>query len=343
MQTLEKPYANFIQEAELFFVTKFITSSTIKKMFQDCLDIMFDITKAADAGRGIIAYNKHYGQGKTFFFDVANHRFRRKYGRNYFVKTSAKQLAQIYKDHGEEALLKFISCKNLFIDDIGDEGENKVFKHYSNQMNVLRWVILKRYEFWTEKGWKTFGTTNLSIEQIANEYDGRVADRIEHMTHWMDFSFMKEGKSFRQFDGTRRLTPSEVEANWNKFRKPVEEQRVDVIKYLNELLQEDDEYLNTNDFGRWNFVKSYLVERSLIDVSVIDEETLKVAEVLAYQDANNTAKSQYSHAGEGLKALRKKAARDKVGNKKIQEIAECILVKKKIIELKQKNYVFKPM
>ena len=75
-----------------------------------------------------------------------------------------RTLVKIFVEQGEEALLKFISCKNLFIDDIGDEGERKVFKHFSNEMNVIRYVILKRYEFWLdeEKEWKTYATTNLS-------------------------------------------------------------------------------------------------------------------------------------------------------------------------------------
>lgn len=345
-QKLENKYESWKWESETFFITKFIESSTIKKMFSDCLDIIFDITKTTESNRGIVAFNPAYGQGKTFFFDVTNHRYKRKTGRNLFVRTSSKDLVNLFVQEGEEALLKFISCKNLFIDDIGDEGERKVFKHYSHEMNVLRYVILKRYEFWTdkEKEWKTYATTNLSKGQIAQQYDGRVADRLSQMCYWMDFKFLKDGKSFRQYEGTRKLTKEEVKERWKMSMKNTKKedgnQKSFVIDYLNELLQESDEYIDLNDFTRWSFIKPYLVERKLVDLDSVDEDLLQSAELVAINQKSKTARGSLKHAGEAMMSVKAKQARDGVTDKDVYRIAELLLVKKAFKKLKEESYVF---
>ena len=341
---LEQKYESWKWEAETFFITKFIESGTIKDMFKNCLDIIFNITDTTESNRGIVAYNSAYGQGKTFFFDVANHRFRRKTGKNLFVRTSSKDLVNIFVKEGEEALLKFISCKNLFIDDIGDEGERKIFKHYSHEMNVIRYVILKRYEFWLdeEKEWKTYATTNLSKVQIAVQYDGRVADRLSQMCYWLDFKFLKDGKSFRQYDGTRKLTKKEVDEKWkmSESRTRVVQEKINVINYLNELILESDEYVELNDFTRWNFIKPYLVERNLVDLEAIDEELLNSVEMIAMNQKSKHARGTMKHAGEAMMSVKTKQARDSIKSKDVYYFAELLLVKKAFKKLRNEQYKF---
>lgn len=342
-QLLEKVFQNWKKEAEMFFVTKFIESPTIKNHFSNCLDIIFKVTGTIDSNRGIIAYNRSYGQGKSFFFEVMNHRFRRRKGKSYFVVTSAKDLVQIFKDGGEVELLKFIKCKRLFIDDIGDEGKIKFFKHYANEMNVLRYVLLKRYEFWLSKGWLTYGTTNLSEEQMAKEYDGRVADRLQQMCHWMSFEFLSNGKSFRQYEGTRRLTPEEIKSSWNLFKKEPVKEKIDFIGYLNSMMQEEEGYLMSPDWTRWQMIKPYLEERDLIDINSIGEEEMKRAEVIVQTEAADTTKRRLKSMSESLQSYRANKARKSVSGLEVIKVAECLLIREKFLELKSNNYVFEPI
>lgn len=343
LKKLNEKYDNWKWEAETFFITKFVDSKTIQETFKNCLDIVFNISGLVDVNRGIVAHNQAYGQGKTFFFNVLNHRYKRKTGKDFFVNTSSKALVKIFKEHGEDALLEFITCKNLFIDDLGDEGQTKIFKHYSNEMNVLRYVVLKRYEFWDEHNWRTFITTNLSIGQIAKEYGGRAADRLKQMCHMVSFGFLGGGKSFRQYSGTRKLTAEEIKLRWkcvDDVMSQIIKEKVDVISYLNEMLKEDDLYLAINDFSRWSFIKPYMLERNLIDIDNIDDETWKAAEMLAIYDAGSSVRGKLKHAGEAIVAVKAKKARDGVKTSKVNYIAECIVTKKAFIELKEKNYVF---
>lgn len=345
-EKLNIAYENFKEEAELFFVSKYIDSSTISTAFKNCLDICFNITKTVDSSKGIIASSTHYGQGKTFFFDVMQHRFRRRFGRNFLVKTSAKELASIYTTAGKDKnpqteLDKFIRCKNLFIDDIGDEGHKKTFFHYSNSLNVVNYVLLKRYEWWKEKGWKTYGTTNLTEEQMANEYDGRVIDRLKEMCHWQNFSFVAGGKSFRQFNGVRKLTAEEYNANLALHTKKEQEVKVDMIKYLNDLLQEEDDYLMINDWHRWGFVKPYLLERELVDLNSYDVEMLERAEKLAVLEASRDTKSALKHASETLQKVQGNIAKNNISKDDKFRILECLLVRDAFMGLRDKKYVFK--
>ena len=147
---IKKVFNNFKKEVELFFMTKFITGVTLEKTYSRCLDILYNITGNEDSARGILAFNPRYGQGKSFFFDVVNHRHRRIKGRNLFVRTTAKELCEIYTStekgsNPESRLIKFISVKQLFIDDIGDElKEGAIRSNYSNKLNVMRFVLLKK-------------------------------------------------------------------------------------------------------------------------------------------------------------------------------------------------------
>lgn len=347
---IEKVFNNFIEEAELFFVSKFVTSDTIKQTYSDCLDIVYNITGTKDSSKGIMAFNVKYGQGKSFFFDVVNHRHRRRYGRNIFKKTTAKELCNIYTSAGsnedpEQKLLKFISVKNLFIDDIGDElKEGKERSHYSNKLNVIRFVLLKRYEFWTDvdKRWKTYGTTNLTIEQMGSNYDGRVADRLLQMTYFTEFNFLSKG-SFRQLGETRMLTSEEVNRNWAKFEKEKEIESMDLEKYFNELIHEDDSYFENMDVSFWTFVKDYLMRKDLLnedDFNKIDVKHLDASELLLRRDTRESNRSRLKHAPGNVRTMVLEEAMSKISKKKIYSVAENMIARKKFMELRSKKHVF---
>jgi DNA replication protein DnaC len=344
---IQKAFENFIQESELFFVKKFITSETIKKEYSFCLDVIFDITKTKDTTKGVIAFSQKYGQGKSFFFDVVNHRHRRLKGCNLYKRTTAKELAQIYTSAGmgedpQTKLDEFIRVKNLFIDDIGDEGENKTFSHYANKLNVLRYVLLKRYEFWEKKGWKTFGTTNLTLEQIASNYDGRVADRLFQMCYWKEFNFLKNG-SFRQVDETRKLTQQEIKDNWKKLEVPEKTVKVDFEQYFNELIHESDEYFQEKDISFWTLVKEYLLEKGLLmskDFEGIQDDELESAKMFLRHDVRESKKQTYRHATSDIRSLHIKEALKRIKPEQIVNVAQNRIARQKFMELREIKFKF---
>lgn len=345
---IEKVFNNFIEEAELFFVSKFVTSPTIKKKYSDCLDIVYNVTKTKDPTKGIMAFNVKYGQGKSFFFDVVQHRHRRRWGRNIFKKTTAKDLCNVYTSAGknidpEKELIKFISVKNLFIDDIGEElKEGKERSRYSNKLNVIRFVLLKRYELWIEHGWRTFGTTNLTIEQIGENYDGRVADRLLQMTYWFEFNFLSSG-SFRQVAETRKLTSEEVTRNWMKFEKKKEIESMDLEKYFNELVKDDDSYFTNKGVSFWTFVKGYLIRKDLLnedDFNKIDLKHLDASELLLRRDTRDLSRTRLRHAPGNVRAVDLDEAMGRITKKHIYDVAENMVARKKFMELRSKKHVF---
>lgn len=205
MTPQEDAYKHYKEEAEEQFLTKFLDESPkIKQTIIRALSVVLNLNKEP-LKKGLMLYSKSYGQGKTLFFEIVHSRFLRKTGLNIWRKTTAKELREIYSNEGQEGLRVFISCRNLFIDDVGDEEEKT--KYFGDDMNVLRYVILKRYEMWTEKGFLLHLTTNLSIEEIAERYSSRVADRLLEMSEKIEFDFI-DG-SFRQVSSTRRLTKEE--------------------------------------------------------------------------------------------------------------------------------------
>jgi len=349
-EKLNGHYQSFKVEAENFFVTKFITSPTIDKEITNCLDIIFDITKTVDSNKGVIVFSQKYGQGKSFFFDILDHWFFRIKGHRLFKRTTAKELAALYSDTStnddpQRRLDDFIKVKNLFIDDIGDEGENKTFHNYSNSLNVLRYVLLKRYEYWNEKGWKTYGTTNLTIEQIASNYDGRVADRLLQMSHWREFTFLKSG-SFRQVSETRKLSKAEIEKNALKFVKPEKPvERVDMEKYFNSLIEETDEYLSSRPASFWEFVKRYLIEKELLNQKDFDKkitiERLKNSRTILRSETREYKKSQLRHAPADVRNNSVTKALESITESQITNTAENIIAKEKFMQLRKKKHVFK--
>lgn len=348
-EKLAKSYESFKLEAETFFVSKFITSPTIDSEICNSIDIIFDVTKTVDSNRGLIAFSQKYGQGKSFFFDVLDHWFFRRKEFRLFKRTTAKELAALYSDttsneDPQKRLDDFIKVRNLFIDDIGDEGENKTFHNYSNSLNVLRYVLLKRYEYWNEKGWKTYGTTNLTIEQIASNYDGRVADRVLQMCHWREFTFLKSG-SFRQVAETRKLNKSEIEKNAIKFQKPeTPVERVNMEKYFNDLIAESDEYLSSQSLSFWDFVKVYLLEKGLLNQKDFDkkltDEKIKYSEIMVKEETREYQKSKLKHAPTTIRNNSVKRAIEAITKKQIINTAESIIAKEKFMELRKKKHVF---
>lgn len=345
---LEKVYLNFIEEAELFFVKPFISTEKIKKEYTECLDIIYGITKQMDSNRGIIAHNPKYGQGKSFFFEVVNHRNLRTKGKYAFKWTTARELCDIYVSTNKnqdplKRLNDFINVKNLFIDDIGDELRDSDIRHnYSNKINVIRYVLLRRYDLWVEKGYKTFGTTNLEINDIADKYDGRLADRFLQMTYFKKFDFLENG-SFRQISKTRRLTEKEIQQSFQKFEKPKEVEKINLSDYFNDLINESDSYLDNQGLIFWEFVKSYMIECKIIQESAfksINDLELEKAEFVLRKEAKYNTYSNLKHAPNETKRIAIKKVIKKITGNTVYEAAKTIIAKDKFMELRKNKHVF---
>lgn len=342
---MDKYFLKFVEEAELFFVKKYIYNSKLEKKISFCLDVIFNITKnpEIDYSKGIIVFSKKYGQGKSFFFEVVFHRHRRLYNKNLYKRTTSKDLVNVFKEQGESGLLEFINVKNIFIDDIGDEGDNKEFSHYNNKMNVIRFVMLKRYELWVEKGWRTFGTTNLTIQDIAENYDGRVADRIMQMVYFEEFDFLEKG-SFRQVKESRKLTQEEINFNLQKFKKEEQVQKVDVKAYMNGLLKEKDEYLYNLGEVTWTMIRNYLLENRFLEqkeIENIPDNVLETARVVAKKNARENIKVLMANC---LKEAQRNALDKRISsinNSEVLNIAQNSIAKRRFFELKeQPNFKF---
>lgn len=193
-------------EIESFWFKPFYVNAEMNGKIFQAINLLFGITNQSSIKKGLCITSPLYGQGKTLFFDACNYRKRRRTGQYMFKSMSSKDIVDMYrntdKDHSPKgSLSKIFQNKHLFIDDLGEEGgagyDSKVFNHYGNKMNVLEYVILKRYDQWRKHGHVTHFTTNLSETEILDSYGPRAADRLKHMCSHVDFSFLKKGESFR--------------------------------------------------------------------------------------------------------------------------------------------------
>lgn len=347
---LDKVYSNFIEEAELFFVTRFIDSQKIKNEYQYCLDVLFNISGTKDTTKGLIAFNSNYGQGKSFFFDVVHHRIKRTQNRNLWKRVTARELCEVYtsadaKEDATKKLDKFIQVKHLFIDDIGDElkdGKMKVV--YGNKLNVLRYVLLKRYDLWNQKGFKTYGTTNITLNQFAENYDGRLADRIMQMCYWRSFGFLGDGQSFRQIEETRKLTQEEIRKNWLKFQPKKELEPLDLDKYFNSMLNSTEEAIETQSLSFWKFCKTFLISKDLVKEKdfdlVITQERMNAAREKLIYDKRQVIKTEYRHAPAGVFSNQIEQMKASITEEEVKEFAKCNIVKGIFLNLKSKQHKF---
>lgn len=346
MIELENAFNAFKEEAELCFVKNFIISDKIKKEYSNCLDIIFNLTGTTDATKGVLAYNKWYGTGKSFFFDVVYSRCDR-LTQKPFKKTSAKELRFIFEQEGQEGLENFIKCKNIFIDDIGDEDDKDgsyTFHHYKTSLNVMRYVLLKRYEYWSEFGWKTFGTTNLDLPKMAKIYDHRVADRLAQMVYIREFDFLQDGESFRQSESTRLLTKSEIKENLEKSKpEPKAPEPLDLEKYFNELISEPDDYFSEQPNSFWEFTKQYLVKKEILtpaDFNQIDADFLDSARMVLRNDKRAIVRLEAKHTKNFVRNKIMERTLSSITSDSVYKAAENLIARRKFMELRQKLHNF---
>lgn len=298
MTPQEQAYLNYKEEAEAYFLTTFLDGSPkIKERITEALNVVLNLDKKP-IKKGLIVYSKSWGQGKTLFFEIIYNRVFRLSGKRLFKKTTAKELREVYTKNGLAGLKEFISCRDLFIDDLGDEEEEA--KHFGDDLNVLKFVLLNRYEMWINKNFQLYLTTNLSINEIAERYDGRVADRLMQMTETVEFDFI-EG-SFRQVKNSRRLSEQEKK---KEVKQEAKKQNYDndYLIYLDrmaeEVRQEIDLVAHWSDF----WVMYLFFERKGFELRKPTEEDQERAKVIIKQDKvlNSGKRADLQQIKEGLK------------------------------------------
>lgn len=348
MEKLKKSFENFKEEAELFFVTKFKITDKIEDEFQFSLDVIFNITGEKDVTKGVLGRSSDYGQGKSFFFDVVHHRTKRLFNKNVYKRTSSIELCNIFtnteqgKDPVKE-LEKFISVKNLYIDDIGEElKDGKERTNYGNRLNVLRHVFLYRYRLFNEKGFRLFGTSNLTDEQFRKNYGDRVFDRLQQMMYFRDFTFYK-GFSFRRVKDSRKLTQEEIRKNWLKVQKEVHREKIDEIGYFNSMLQESEEKLQMIGDYFYIYCDRFLKSKGIItdsDLKVIDDSMKDAALSLIKKDIRESLRLSLKSAPPGVYTRRLEDAIRQIDNEAVFKKCTCIIAKRKFLQLKKDKHIF---
>lgn len=105
-------------------------------------------------------------------------------GKFEFERFRARDICTRYSAEGQEALDRFISMPQLFIDDLGTETNPS--GHYAEKLDVIGSVLLERYDKWQQaqrlgRPFATYITTNLSLKGIGATYGYIVLDRLAEM------------------------------------------------------------------------------------------------------------------------------------------------------------------
>lgn len=123
-----------------------------------------------------------YGVGKTLILDFLKE-VKSKFNLSG-IHTNAYQITKEYATEQQNVnylgYKEIVKCKNLFIDEVGDEP--KVSKSYGNEENVIYRTLKIKLDHIESQSFpkdKIFITTNLSISELTERYGERVMDRIK--------------------------------------------------------------------------------------------------------------------------------------------------------------------
>lgn len=333
-----------------YFIKRgYAVSETIEKKMTMFSDIIFQLDNDEKMcyDKGLIVYSEKYGQGKTFFFEVISFISWTYFKRQAFKMTDSIELVEIFKKGGEDALRDFISVPRLFIDDIGNEKKREsTAYHKGSKMDVLAYVLEYRYEKWKKEGWKLFGTTNISLQSLADLYDGRLSDRLAQSVYFENYDIMKTG-SFRQvpnIEVVREDVRNRLRDEYIKANTPEEKINVDVDLYLNKCLTDTSVEMGAYGQVTLNYIKGLLLKKGVVSESELNN---------FYESDMEDAKKEYEkEIRDGIRSAFKSTisiVREKKALEQVNAITKEDLINfcqnrnviKKLIQLKHQNYVFK--
>ena len=133
------------------------------------------------------------GVGKTLGVQILAAHFK-------WVFASAADYPRAYLEKSREAFDDIADGRDFFgrparvvvIDDLGSEP--RTTRRFGDELNVLEYVLERRYRMFRRCGARTVVTTNLSDGELARRYGARIDDRFNEM---MDFVFAS-GESLRR-------------------------------------------------------------------------------------------------------------------------------------------------
>ena len=134
----------------------------------------------------------NFGSGKTALLNI--HREMRWHGKR-FRTVSAHQIVSRFDAEGEKGIATYLNTGHLFIDDLGAEA---VGVHYGKREEVLKRVLEMRYILFTNEGNRTYATTNLSLQELAERYGGRVESRLYEMFNIVYLGDKADSRDFRK-------------------------------------------------------------------------------------------------------------------------------------------------
>lgn len=155
---------------------------------------MFGISRTFSLKKGILLYSKERGTGKSVLMSLfAQNR------KNCFVNVSTKKISSFFEQSGDEIIARFSrpwvtetlpqfffqSPVGICFDDLGDE---EIKSHYGNKENVMARILSTVYDECEEKNLFHYfhATTNLSGNELEQQYDKRVRSRLREMFNWIE-------------------------------------------------------------------------------------------------------------------------------------------------------------
>lgn len=162
------------------------------------------------------------------------------------------------------------------------------------------------------------------------------------MCYIREFTFL-DG-SFRQVEAVRKLTQEEIRKNFLSLQKKKKQESVDLEKYFDSMLQEDEEKLMKQGQYFWNFCCDFLKKKELLtseDFSVIDERMKDSSRSLIYQDIRESLRITLASSPPGVYSAKYEEAKRNIGDKEVMQKCESIVARSKFLELKKSNHKFK--
>lgn len=133
------------------------------------------------------------GVGKTLGVQILAEHFN-------WVYTSAADYPRVYLESSRAAFddvadgLDFFGhpARVVVIDDLGSEP--RTTRRFGDELNVLEYVLERRYRMFRRCGARTVVTTNLSDGELARRYGARIDDRFNEMMEFV----LAGGESLRR-------------------------------------------------------------------------------------------------------------------------------------------------
>lgn len=160
---------------------------TINALFRWCLRLDGEL----DPDKGLWLHGS-IGSGKTTMLQIvrafAAHVRPAPDGCNcYWPRiTKAFDVCAAYEKEGTEGIRPYFTEPLQAFDDLG--FGNRLVNHYGTACNVFSEVLAQRYDRCLGYPCETHVTTNLTLAQIPELFDERIADRCNQMFNFVEFS-----------------------------------------------------------------------------------------------------------------------------------------------------------